>query len=163
MAPQGDQVTQPQCQPSPLFAVHCWSTVDGQLVIVVPCCFTDVRIAADGRLSVTIANVIEISSDEMETDEEQNGWTSGTSRGDSRLIVFKPVHPKSEGAWQVERCDPLPEVASTSAVFQTVAQPLTDLAFLLVRLPVDDFSDLEEVAGHMHYSFWPVHVIRIDE
>ena len=125
--------------------------------------FTDVRLAADGTLSITIDNDVELSSEEWDVDdEEEKGWTSGTSR-DSRLIVFKPVHPKSEGAWQAERCDPLPEAASTSALFQTVAQPLTDLAFLLVRLPVDDFLDLEEVAGHMHYSFWPVHVIRIDE
>lgn len=125
--------------------------------------FTDVRLAADGTLSITIDNDVELSGDEwVVDDEEEKGWTSVTSR-DSRLIVFKPVHPESEEAWHEERCESLPEAASTSAALQTVVQPPTDLAFLLVRLPVDDFPDREEFPGLMYYSYWPVHVIRVDE
>ena len=62
---------------------------DGQLVIVILCCFTDIRLATDGTLSITIANDFDmndfdISSDEMDVeDDEQNGWTSGTHRGNS--------------------------------------------------------------------------------
>jgi len=95
----------------------------------------------------------------VDADEVQNALTPWPSRGDSRLIIFEPVQPTSEEAWNEERCEPFPEVAS--AVLQIVAPQRTEREFVLVRLAISDFPASSEFAEYQQYNLLAVHDVHV--